>query len=59
MEHPGRLVPTSELLDETAVQAYLSQRLADALLADLGDAVAFLEKNPPAQPKAQAPTFAH
>ena len=29
------------------------------LLADLGDAVAFLEKNPPAQPKAQAPTFAH
>jgi glutamate decarboxylase len=31
----------------------------DSLLADLREAVAFFEKSPQAQPKAQAPAFAH
>jgi glutamate decarboxylase len=41
------------------VREGFSRDLADALLADLRDAVAFFEKNLPAQPKASAPTFAH
>jgi len=41
------------------VREGFSRDLADALLADLRDAVAFFEKNPPALPKAQAPAFAH
>ena len=41
------------------VREGFSRDLADELLADLGDPVPFLEKNPPAQPTAQAPTAAH
>ena len=41
------------------VREGFSRDLADLLLADLRDAVAFLEKNPPAQPKAPEPAFAH
>jgi glutamate decarboxylase len=41
------------------VREGFSRDLADELLKDLRDAVALFEKNPPAQPKAPAPTFAH
>jgi glutamate decarboxylase len=41
------------------VREGFSRDMANELLEDIRDAVAFLEKNPPAQPKAQAPTFAH
>jgi len=41
------------------VREGFSRDMANELLEDIRDAVAFLEKNPPAQPKAQAPAFAH
>jgi glutamate decarboxylase len=41
------------------VREGFSRDLADSLLGDLRDAVAYFEKNPPAQPKAPAPAFAH
>jgi glutamate decarboxylase len=41
------------------VREGFSRDLADQLLASIRDAVAFFEKNPPAQPNAQVPAFAH
>ncbi len=41
------------------VREGFSRDLADSLLADLRDAVAFFEKNPPPQTKAPATAFAH
>jgi glutamate decarboxylase len=41
------------------VREGFSRDLADQLLASIRDAVAFFEKNPPAQATAQAPAFAH
>jgi glutamate decarboxylase len=41
------------------VREGFSRDLAGELLKALGEAVAFFEKNPPAQPNAQAPGFAH
>jgi glutamate decarboxylase len=41
------------------VREGFSRDLADALLGDLRDAVAFLEKNPPPKPRAKTPAFAH
>jgi glutamate decarboxylase len=41
------------------VREGFSRDLADQLLESIRDAVAFFEKNPPAQPTAQAPAFAH
>jgi glutamate decarboxylase len=41
------------------VREGFSRDLADSLLKDLKETVAFLEKNPPAQATGPAPTFAH
>ena len=41
------------------VREGFSRDLADELLAAIRDAVAFFEKNPPAQPTAPPPAFAH
>jgi len=41
------------------VREGFSRDLADEMLKALGNAVAFFEKNPPAQPTAQGPVFAH
>jgi glutamate decarboxylase len=41
------------------VREGFSRDLADELLKAIGDAVAYLEKNPPAQPKLPAAAFAH
>jgi glutamate decarboxylase len=41
------------------VREGFSRDLADELLKALGEAVAFFEKNPPAQPTAPGPAFAH
>jgi glutamate decarboxylase len=41
------------------VREGFSRDLADELLKALSEAVAFFEKNPPAQPGAPPPAFAH
>ena len=41
------------------VREGFSRDLADALLKDIRNAVAFFKKNPPASAQGQAPVFAH
>jgi glutamate/tyrosine decarboxylase-like PLP-dependent enzyme len=52
-------VPKYELPEGSMDPDLAYQLIHDELLKAIRDAVAFLEKNPPAQPKAPAPAFAH